>query len=126
MTAEHVFQKVYCWCCHNSEKNKQWDTFIEETEERIKTVTDRDLHQTYEFCSFESILLVECKVLISCEHVNTHWQSTKTSRDDVSDCQNFAFCFNVSKISSTVVSFGSSFEFFQVKKLFKNENDCHD
>ena len=33
MTTEHVFQKVYCWCCHNSEQNEQWNTFIEETEE---------------------------------------------------------------------------------------------
>ena len=45
MNWKHVFEEVDDRSCNNDEEDEEGYSFVEETEETVETVTDRDLHE---------------------------------------------------------------------------------
>jgi hypothetical protein len=120
MNWKHVFQEVNGRGCYNYKENEKGDSLVKKTQETVKTITDRNLHKSNQFCSLKTILLIEGETLVSCKHIDAYWKSSQTTWYDICYCQNFALCLDITEISSPIVSFSPSFKFLQVQKLFEN------
>lgn len=126
MNRKHIFQKVNGRGCYNDKENKKWDSLVKETQETVKTIADWNLHKSHQFGSLKTVLLVEGKTFVSGKHIDADWESSQTTWYYIGYCKNFALCLDITQVSSSIVSFSPSFEFLQVQKLLKNQDDRHD
>jgi hypothetical protein len=78
---EDILDEVYHRGSHYDEQDEQGYHRENTIQQGVQQITERDLQHSYPFCSLEPVLLVEGKVLVCAEDIDTDGEAAQAPRD---------------------------------------------
>ena len=91
MIGEDVSDEVYNGNSDDDEQNEHGDHFEKEICKSVKQETERYLKQTDPFGALETLSLVEGKIFVCSEDVNTDRETSQSSRNKIGYGEHFGF-----------------------------------